>query len=65
MVQGTAPLWVAGIGVLAAVGIGLRLAGQTPKPTPDISAADRAPCETLRKHGDPGTRACWERLSVL
>jgi len=54
---------MAGFGVLAAGLIAFRLVAQTPKPTPDISAADRAPCETLRKHGDPGARACWERLS--
>jgi cellulose synthase operon protein C len=61
--RGTALLCVAGIGVLAAIVVGFRLVGQTPKPTPDLSAADRVPCETLRKHGDPGARACWERLS--
>src|SRR5271170_4870835 len=27
------------------------------------TAADRSACETLRKHGDPGARACWDRLS--
>ncbi len=52
-----------GSGLLLAVVIALRLRAQTPKPAPDISAADRAPCEALRKHGDAGARACWERLS--
>jgi cellulose synthase operon protein C len=52
-----------GIALLAAAGIALRVAAQTPKPAPDTSAAERAPCETLRKHGDPGARACWDRLS--
>jgi tetratricopeptide (TPR) repeat protein len=52
-----------GSGLLLAVVIALRLRAQTPKPQPDTTAADRAPCETLRKHGDPGARACWERLS--
>ncbi len=28
-----------------------------------LAAQDRAACETLRLHGDPGARACWERLS--
>lgn len=54
---------IAALGLTAVAGIVLSLRAQTPKPVPDLTAADRAPCETLRKHGDPGARACWERLS--
>jgi tetratricopeptide (TPR) repeat protein len=36
-----------------ALAIALPLAGQ-----------DRAACENLRKHGDPGALACWQRLSL-
>ena len=41
--------------LLATFAVALPLAAQT--------AADRTVCEGLRKHGDPGARACWERLS--
>ncbi len=54
---------IAAVGVTAAVGIVLSLRAQTPKPAADSTAVDRAPCETLRKHGDPGEIACWGRLS--
>jgi cellulose synthase operon protein C len=27
------------------------------------TASDPVACDNLRKHGDPGARACWERLS--
>ncbi len=54
---------IGAVGLTALVGIVLSLRAQTPKPAPDTSAADRAPCETLRKHGDPGEIACWGRLS--
>lgn len=53
---------IAALGLTAVAGIVLSLRAQTPKPADPI-AADRAACETLRKHGDAGARACWERLS--
>ena len=54
---------IGAVGLTAVVGIVLSLRAQTPKPTVDSTAADRAACETLRKHGDPGEIACWGRLS--
>jgi Tfp pilus assembly protein PilF len=54
---------MAGACLVLVVGIGLRLVAQTPKPAAAALPANVAACETLRKHGDPGTRACYEALS--
>jgi len=50
------------LALIALVGIAHKLKAQSPKAAAP-AATDRIACETLRKHGDAGARACWERLS--
>jgi tetratricopeptide (TPR) repeat protein len=50
------------LALIALVGIAHKLAAQAPKAAAPV-ATDRIACETLRKHGDAGARACWDRLS--
>src|SRR5690349_8848898 len=50
-------------GLAIAVWVGVKVSAQSPASTGPAIRADVLRCMTLRRHGDPGTQACYQALS--